>query len=81
MGLSASRNDAEGYTGVGAIGYFDKAQRKFTFLEIPENVDARIAFAAESGRLRHEISGRNKLFYFFVLFASKKSKICLMISG
>jgi hypothetical protein len=31
--------DGEGTTGVGALGYFDIAQQKFVFLEIPEVVD------------------------------------------
>src|SRR5207247_8520451 len=31
--------DGEGSTGVGALGYFDIAQQKFVFLDIPEIVD------------------------------------------
>ncbi len=31
--------DGEGTTGVGALGYFDIAQQKFVFLDIPEIVD------------------------------------------
>jgi hypothetical protein len=31
--------DGEGYTGVGAIGYFDRPAKKFAFLRIPEVVD------------------------------------------
>jgi hypothetical protein len=31
--------DGEGFNGVGAVGYFEKSTRKFTFLRIPEVVD------------------------------------------
>ena len=44
--------DGEGYSGVGAIGYFDKTQKQYAFLRIPEVVNVSIsAILVEDGVL------------------------------